>query len=220
MATSNRSEIKFAAFQIKVSTAALVLMLAAILLPAVNNSMRQQSHTPSQLLITICVSLFASVVYLWILDATNILPFREKWISRSIYGAAIASVLGTSVGVYKDYFQVDKYPLRGKWMLTMVDSTHFNAENDLVLEYSLTSKVYYGFTNINYAALKDTSRSVFIGAEVLGLSTEDETIRVTFFKKGGDKTAIMSNFSINKEGTLLRVDTGGKSIITMARPNN
>lgn len=107
LSTSVLKEI--AATRKKVTEMALLLMLVGILLPAASYSVRLTHPTPSDLLVAISVALFSSVLFLWILDATSLLTFRAAWMSKAIYGAAIVSVLGTSVGVYKDYFQGSKY---------------------------------------------------------------------------------------------------------------
>ena len=91
---------------------ALLLMLAGILLPTALYSFRLQSPSAPELLVAVSVALFASVLFLWILDATDIMPFRAPWISKSVYGAAIVSILGTSVAVYKDYFYLTNTRLR------------------------------------------------------------------------------------------------------------
>ena len=87
------------------------------------------------------------VVFLWILDATSILRFRAEWISRSVYGAAIVSVLGTSVGVYQDAFNEQKYPFEGRWEVKVrkAEQTTFVANHTVVLAYSRTAKVYWGY---------------------------------------------------------------------------
>ena len=107
--------IKIGQQTFSIPSIALSLMLAAILVPSVNYSMNLYNPSAAELLVAISISLFSSVLFLWILDATSILKFRSEWISKSIYGAAIVSVIGTSVGVYKDYFDQNKYPYSGKW---------------------------------------------------------------------------------------------------------
>src|ERR1022692_5321363 len=99
---------------LKISEMALLLMLFGILVPAAFYAFKLRDPTPPQLLVAICISLFSSVVFLWILDSTSILRFRSEWVSRSVYGAAIVSVLGTSVAVYKDAFAAKAYPYEGR----------------------------------------------------------------------------------------------------------
>src|SRR5262245_15629818 len=119
---------------------AFSLMLAGILMPTALYSFRlaQASPTPADLLVAVCIALFSGVLFLWIMDATNILQFRAAWISKSVYSAAIVSVLGTSVGVYKDYFNVRKYPYEGAWQVTLTstENSMHPTEFPVVLAYS------------------------------------------------------------------------------------
>ena len=71
-------------------------------LPASTHNFRLTDPSPAELLVAVSIALFASVLFLWIMDATGLLPFRAAWISKAVYGAAITSILGTSVAVYKD----------------------------------------------------------------------------------------------------------------------
>src|SRR5438876_504581 len=103
----------------RVPEMALLLMLVAILVPTALYSYHLQKPTPAELLVAISVALFASVLFLWILDATSLLTFRASWMSKSVYGAAIVSILGTSVAVYKDYFTASPHQYEGVWLLTL-----------------------------------------------------------------------------------------------------
>lgn len=111
--------VKVGSTKYSLPNVALLLMMVAIILPAVNYSLWLKNPTPSELLVAICIALFSSVVFLWILDVTGVLPFKSGWVSKSVYGAAIASVLGTSVAVYSEYFSQRKHPYEGKWELTI-----------------------------------------------------------------------------------------------------
>src|SRR5580700_2617368 len=111
----------------RVPEMALLLMLIGILAPTALYSFRLTSPSPAELLVAISIALFASVLFLWILDATGLMPFRAPWISKAVYGAAITSILGTSVAVYKDFFYANKYPFEGAWQATITkidDPTH------------------------------------------------------------------------------------------------
>ena len=88
----------------------LMAVVIAVLMPAANYSLRLSDPTPSQLLVAISIGVFSSVVCLWLLDAVSILRFRSEWVSRSVWGAAIVSILGTGVGVFQGAFAERKYP--------------------------------------------------------------------------------------------------------------
>jgi hypothetical protein len=137
--------IKFAGQNIALGGFALLAMLVAIVLPTVSYSMGLHQPTPAELLVAISIGMFASVLYLWVLDATNTLPFRSVWVSRGVYGAAIVSILGTSIGVYKDSF-TQPFPHQGEWLLSLgEDGSTIIAQRPVALVYSRHSGVYWGY---------------------------------------------------------------------------
>ena len=143
----NDRVIRFLGQEIALGGFALLLMLIAILAPTVTYSINLREPTPAQLLIAICIGMFASVLYLWVLDASSTIQFRSVWVSRAIYGAAIASILGTSVGVYKDAFVQDPFPFQGEWLMTVNGPTGSTlvARRPVSLAYSRATSVYWGY---------------------------------------------------------------------------
>jgi hypothetical protein len=144
-------KIRLAGMKFSLPGAAIVCMGVAILSPAVLYAIKLRDPRPAELLVTISISLFSSVVFLWILDATGILRFRSEWVSRSVYTAAIVSVLGTSVGVYKDYFSPSKFPLEGAWKLTLISGSA-SAEHTLLMAYSRDHGEYWGYSDVTKPA--------------------------------------------------------------------
>jgi len=146
----NDWSIEIAGKKYNIPSLAIALMLTAILAPAVKYALTLNEPTPDELLVAISISLFASVLFLWILDAVSLLPFREKWISKSVYGAAIVSILGTSVGVYSNNFGSASYPYEGEWMLSITkdDITEPFSEHSIIITYSKEAKIYWGYSNI------------------------------------------------------------------------
>ena len=134
--------------EVALGSFALLLMLIAILLPTVMYSLNLREPTPAELLVAISIGMFASVLYLWVLDATSTIPFRSVWISRGVWGAAIVSILGTSVGVYKDAFAQHPFPFQGEWLLTVQDAAGKTlvAQRPVALVYSQTTGVYWGYS--------------------------------------------------------------------------
>ena len=110
---AGRMLLKIGGTQYSLPNVALLFMLMGVLMPSVIYSVNLRTPTPAELLIAICIALFSSVLFLWIMDATSVLKFRSEWISKSVYGAAIASILGTSVAVYTDVLVERKYPYEG-----------------------------------------------------------------------------------------------------------
>lgn len=168
---------------------ALQLMLAGILLPAVIYSYNLKNPTPAELLVAICVALFASVVFLWILDATSILEFKSQWIAKSVYGAAIASVLGTSVAVYKDSFASRKHPYEGRWEMVVNNTTSdlLVLDKAFSISYSERASIYWGFSE---ADLNSTDSSKAVWAEVISFSPNDGRIIIRLLLKNGREISI------------------------------
>ena len=138
--------IHWAGHSIPLGSLALLLMLVAILSPSVFYSWNLKDQSPPRLLIAICIGMFASVLYLWVLDTTNTVRFRSAWVSRSVYGAAIVSILGTSVGVYKDAFDDWTATAAGEWKVTLkVDSKSLASGRSVVLVHSKSTNVYWGY---------------------------------------------------------------------------
>jgi hypothetical protein len=185
---------------------ALSLMLAAILLPALKYSLMLNNPTAAELLVAISISLFASVLFLWILDATSVLPFRSEWISKSIYGAAIVSVLGTSVGVYSDYFKDRKYPYEGEWIVstTMPGFPTPVTELSAVLTYSKQAETYWGYSQIE----KPIPKIKAAWLEVFRFKPEEESgnaeivLRLIFMN--GNTLRITGNLKKEGRGTIWR----------------
>jgi hypothetical protein len=78
MADVNRELVRLVVDRKKVPELALSLMLMGILVPTALYSFKlaSSSPTPADLLVAVCIALFASVLFLWIMDATDILPFK------------------------------------------------------------------------------------------------------------------------------------------------
>jgi hypothetical protein len=161
----------------KIPGIALNLMLAGILMPTALYSFKlvQSSPTPGDLLVAVCVALFSSVLFLWIMDATSILEFKAAWISKSVYGAAIVSILGTSVGVYKDYFNARKYPFEGQWQVVLTSNADPTrpTEFPVVLTYSEGSSKYWGYSN-----LVSKSPESILWVEVSEFVPEEKTLEL------------------------------------------
>ncbi|MEA5402601.1 hypothetical protein VB776_06730 [Arcicella sp. DC2W] len=131
------------------ATQALILMLAIILTPSLWFSMRLIFNPPkaSDIVLAISVGTFASVMYLWILDVTSILPFRSQWISKAVWTVAISTILSTSAAIYRGYFVEDRYPYQGVWEVTYQDNS-IQITLPTVISYSESSSTYQGYTGV------------------------------------------------------------------------
>jgi hypothetical protein len=198
-----------------VATLALALMLAAILLPSAQYSITMRNPSPAELLTAICISLFSGVLSLWILDATSVLRFRSQWVSRSVWGAAIASVLGTSVGVYKDAFSPQRMPLEGSWDLRLhkADQPEFEMAYAAVLAFSTRSGAYYGYSD--FKANSDALGVVSVAIEDLDPKTGE--LRASLIRKDGGRDVVRSQLSTERDGKRMTSSSAGWRV-EMSRP--
>lgn len=214
-------EIEIGGIKYKIPNMALTLMVAALLIPAAQYAIRLDDPTPAQLLVAICISLFSSVVCLWVLDAVSILRFRSEWVSRSIYGAAIASVLGTSVGVYQGAFAERKFPYEGAWILrvhSVADDT-FVADHTVVLIHSDSTGTYWGYSETSLDDTEENKKA--IAAEVVEFAPESGDIAVRLLLFDGNEIAVEQQLSSEKKEKRYVTktnETTEKYKITLTRP--
>jgi hypothetical protein len=212
-------EIQIGGVTYKLPNMALQLMVAAILVPAVRYSIGLGDPTPAQLLVAICIALFSSVVCLWILDSVSILRFRSEWVSRSVWGAAIVSVLGTSVGVYQGAFAERKYPYEGAWEFRVLakDSNSFIADHSVVLIHSETANIYWGYSNTALAG--DIAASKAVSAEVTDFLPDQGTITVRLILRDTKELVIKEHLKKDREGKrFVSEKSDSKYDVTLSRP--
>lgn len=211
--------IRLAFQKFELPTLALSLMLVAVVLPSALYSYRLTDPTPPELLVAICVALFSSVVFLWILDAVAILRFRSEWVSKSIYGAAIASVLGTSVAVYKDAFTTIKYPYEGGWNLQITSQTQGPyGRLPVLIMFSERSGAYWGYSE--FRPSKETPEIVW--AEIANLSPTRGAASVSVrlsFSNGQDKFLTADNLRSDGKAKSFQGILSDGSQIRISRPN-
>jgi hypothetical protein len=196
---------------------ALVLMLASVLLPSAYYSYHLKDPTPSQLLVAISIGVFSSVVFLWILDSVAILQFKSPWVSRSVYGVAVASILGTSVGVYKDAFSDLKYPYEGRWEVSVISKDGEVVHKIVALAYSDRSDTYWG--NSDYAPVlpNDSTSAVWVG--LTDFSPVENRVVIRWYLGDGSRfTAETDNITSSRGGRLFTGDIGNQKL-RIARPN-
>jgi hypothetical protein len=202
-----------------VPTLALGLMLMSVLLPSAFYSYHLKDPTPSQLLVAICIGLFSSVVFLWILDAVSILRFRSEWVSKSVYGAAIVSILGTSAGVYKDAFSASKYPYEGAWIVSILN---FNTNQEIAsatvaLAYSDRSDTYWGNSTYQPPRPEQKIGAVWIG--VSDFNPSEGRILLTWYNVNGEKSVVQPQVTAQRAGKLFEGGDGRSLSVRIARPN-
>jgi hypothetical protein len=213
----NRLIREIAGARKKVPEVALILMLVGILLPTALYSFRLTAPTAAELLVAISIALFASVLFLWIMDATGILIFRAAWMSKAVYGAAIVSILGTSVAVYKDYFSTHKYPYEGAWQATLTsnDDPSHRVEFSLLLSYSEPAATYWGYSNL----IATDTRSI-IWTRVSEFSPEEHTLSAEIYWGDGARKNFQWSIEAQRKATFVRsVRAKTDFVIELHRPN-
>ena len=189
----------------KNSGTAVTLIMAAILLPAVLNAFRLASSkaTPTDLLVTICISLFSGVLFLWILDAVSILRFRSEWVSKSVYGAAIVSVLGTSVAVYKDFFAARKYVYEGPWNFQYMEKDYVKRAHMIIL-YSDQAGAYWGYSDFDNSDQKVDDGIVSI--KIDELDPDRKEVMLQLYRRSGKVEVEKDPLTIERENKLIFSD--------------
>jgi hypothetical protein len=197
---------------------ALLLMLVGILVPTALYSYHLDHPSPAELLVAICEALFASVLFLWILDATSLMPFRAEWISKSVYGAAIVSVLGTSVAVYKDYFTGSQYPFEGSWQMTLRPKSDASQAVDfsVLVGFSRAGSRYWGYSSFSPAP-PDAKSVVWI--ELTDFMPEEKRLQLRVYRSDGTRRTYDQPLATERKGTLLKSDGGtGEFSLEFRRP--
>jgi hypothetical protein len=197
---------------------ALLLMLASVLLPSAYYSYHLQDPTASQLLIAICIGLFSSLLFLWIMDAVSILRFRAEWVSKSVYGAAIVSILGTSVGVYRQAFSENTYPYEGRWNLTLISSDQNIRLIDLdtALVYSDRSASYWGYSE--YKPATTPQKEIAVWATIRDFGPKDGNVVLGWFDGNGNQHSLVVKTDTKRQGKLFE-GTVGEQTLRLSRPN-
>jgi hypothetical protein len=216
--------IQIAGVEYSIPTIAFGLMLVGILLPTAKFSLGLNDPSPTQLLIAICISLFSAVVFLWILDSTAVLRFRSEWVSKSIYGAAIVSVLGTSVAVYKDAFIERKYPYEGRWEIQIRTGEKLLANNELILMYSDSAETYWGYSDFRGGNQSPGALAKWI--RVNDFDNKSGKLNLSYFDESGSEAIVTMTLTSTRGGKLFsgsqsattKEEPESKMVITLGRP--
>lgn len=193
-------------------------VVIAVLLPAANYSIRLNDPTPPQLLVAICIGVFSSVVCLWILDAVDILKFRSEWVSRSVWAAAIVSILGTGVGAFQGAFAERKYPYEGPWVVRVYARADksFIAERQAVLTYSQSTETYWGYSETSLPTTPQAN--IAISVEIVAFDPKKPHITLRLLFADGKQTVLEQDLTSEHKG--IRFQTGASNAdpaITLAR---
>jgi hypothetical protein len=91
-----------------------VILALGILLPPILYGVLLHPRWAGDVLVAVGVCLFSALVYLWTLHAISVITFRDAWMSKAIFGAAITGILGTSVIVFRTQLATS-FPFEGRW---------------------------------------------------------------------------------------------------------
>lgn len=197
----------------------LMAVVIAVLMPAANYSIRLNDPTPPQLLVAICIGVFSSVVCLWILDSVGLLKFRSEWVARSVWTAAIVSVLGTGVGVFQGAFAERKYPYEGPWSVRVYSpaTKAFIAEHQAVMIYSQSNESYWGYSETSLPAAPQPDKA--IATEIVAFDAKKPRITLRLLFSDGKQTVLEKDLTSEQKGIhFLSRENGSDLSITLVRP--
>jgi hypothetical protein len=132
---------------------------------------------------------------------------------------AIASILGTSVGVYKDAFSEAKYPYEGRWEVQLIDAKDGQeiAHTTIALVYSERSGTYWGNSDYEPPPANNPARAVWLG--VNDFSPEENRVVLNWYSGSGEKFAADTRVSSERTGRLFVGKTDNQTTIRIFRPN-
>lgn len=209
--------VKIGSTQYSLPNIALLFMLAGVLIPSVIYSVNLKDPTPAELLVAICIALFSSVLFLWIMDATSVLRFRSEWVSKSIYGAAIASIIGTSVAVYSDVFAERKYPYEGRWDLSisLTEPDPSMIRHSAAIIFSETAETYWGYSNYKPTTENMTGKSSWVNIE--DFNPKDGRIKFEIVSNGNSRKSYDLKIKQERHGKLFKGGDKEKILFLMSR---
>lgn len=196
----------------------LMAVVIAVLMPAANYSIRLSDPTPPQLLVAICIGVFSSVVCLWILDSVGLLKFRSEWVARSVWAAAIASILGTGVGVFQGAFAERKYPYEGSWSVRVYSVTNktYVAEHQAVMIYSQSNESYWGYSETSLSVPPQPERA--ISTEIVSFDAKRPRVTLRMIFADGRQTVLEKELISEHKGIRFQSRDSDTLTITIARP--
>ena len=204
---------------INIPRLALTAVVVAVLLPAAKYSMNLQDPTPTQLLVAVCIGVFSSVLCLWLLDAVSMVQFRSSAVSKSIYAAAIISILGTGAGVFQGAFAGRKWPYEGAWTLRVRSNSDdtYVVDHRVVLIHSESADVYWGYSEASFPTSKQTNHAIF--AEVVEFAPEDGNLSLLILMPDHEERAVHQAMTSEAKGArFVSKDSDGKYSTTLTRP--
>ncbi len=153
----NDSALSYEALKQLIMPALLTVILGCgVLFPSIWYSTHLSYNSSADDVLVACsISLFSSVMYLWVLHSISVITLREPWVSKAIFGAAIGSILATSAVIYKQKFTSDPnpFPLQGRWEVRVVGKDPATGrfsrgvfQGSMIVAYNRDVKAYTGYS--------------------------------------------------------------------------
>ena len=198
---------------------ALTMMMVAILLPAVNYSMRLGDPTPQQLIVAICIGIFSSVFCLWILDSVGVVTFRSPALRGTIYTAGVGAIIAAGVAGFRGGLSDRAYPYEGVWNIRVhsVADNSFVVDHSAVLIYSRSASAYWGYSE----TLKpEQGPSQAAALELVEFLPDTPSIALRLYFRDAENISIKQSLVEKQDGKRFESkssDDSAKYIVTLAR---
>ncbi|HEY8095767.1 MAG TPA: hypothetical protein VIE65_06680 [Methylobacter sp.] len=193
-----------------------ICLAAGILFPPIIYAFGHWPRSASDVVVNISVCLFSSVVYLWTLHAISIITFRDTWMGKAIFGAAITGILGTSAMIYRSQLlSSDSYPLSGKWNLELkriVDDNNPCVWNGDILVVNDISAGYYIGLAADGTELSDGCRYGI--KDITGIEWDDANDIIELAIKNFPNSNAHSNLNAAPSPIILKLTRSGKTWVS------
>jgi hypothetical protein len=154
--------------------------------------------TPRLGVVIICTVVFAFVLGLWALDASQILPFQSPWLRRGIWAAAIASILASGAAVYKEFAAGNSIPYSGTWSYSVTHTytraetrpsggfawSRTRSEGQMVMGWSYAQQVYKGMSRARFYGEDNKPELIGDYWEITSFSPQTGLLTAVYHRSG------------------------------------
>jgi hypothetical protein len=139
-------------------------------------------------------------------------------VSRSVYGAAIVSILGTSAGIYKESFTGNKYPYEGSWNLATIERDgHPLVDTSIAMAYSEQAETYWGYSE--YTPIRDGELPHAQWLRVDSFDPKESILAVTWIDAKGQKVSATFSLEAKHDSKLFETNASSGQTIRLSRPD-
>ncbi len=180
----------------------IVCIALVLMTPPIMYVLQPNSSNPAQLVTSICITLLAAVLVLWIYDATDLIVLRAPWMSKAIYGIGVAGILSASVGLYKNTFSDHLHPLDGLWKFSCKTASGERLANnkEVILYYNKELKAYVGYSSYHNEHDSKSPEAAIHHLQIENFDAEQKSRQITFntIVRSGRKNYAITNITIAK----------------------